>query len=146
LDCDNHKNLCQLSEKEPLFGQWTLRKGDFSCHGLHPIWVDEVHAKTIDWAYTNSKAIYYIAEEANVPRDIAKQAVDEFFPKEALRIGGIRGLETTLRDALQYKLTTRQLTPTDVEALIDIVFEPGSYNRRPPIQSATNGTAGLCSQ
>jgi NitT/TauT family transport system substrate-binding protein len=86
----------------------------------------QVYAKAIDWAYTNSKAIDYFAEGANVPRDIAKQAVDEFFPKEALQIGGIRGLEMTLRDALQYKFTTRRLTPTDVEALIDIVFKPAS--------------------
>jgi len=85
-----------------------------------------VYAKAVDWAYTNSKAIDYFADGANVPRDIAKQAVDEFYPKEALQIGGIRGLETTLRDALQYKFTTRQLTPMDVEPLIDIVFKPAS--------------------
>jgi NitT/TauT family transport system substrate-binding protein len=85
-----------------------------------------VYAKAVDWAYTNSKAIDYFADGANVPRDIAKRAVDEFYPKEALQIGGIRGLETTLRDALQYKFTTRQLTPMDVEPLIDIVFKPAS--------------------
>jgi NitT/TauT family transport system substrate-binding protein len=65
--------------------------------------VDEVYAKAIDWAYTNSKAIDYFAEGANVPRDIAKQSVDEFFPKEALQIGEIRGLETTLRDACGFR-------------------------------------------
>jgi NitT/TauT family transport system substrate-binding protein len=85
-----------------------------------------VYAKAVDWAYTNPKAIDYFAEGANVPRDIAKRAVDEFYPKEALQIGAIRGLETTLRDALQYKFTTRLLTPTDVEPLIDIVFKPTS--------------------
>jgi NitT/TauT family transport system substrate-binding protein len=84
----------------------------------------QVYAKAIDWAYTNPKAIDYFAEGAKVPRDIAKQAVDEFFPKDILQVGEIRGIDMTLRDALQYKFTATQLTPKDVEPLIDIVYKP----------------------
>ena len=84
----------------------------------------QVYDKAITWAYANPKSIDYFAEGAKVPRDIAKQAVDEFFPRESLQIGEIRGLDMTLRDALQYKFTTSQLTPKDVEPLFDIVYKP----------------------
>jgi NitT/TauT family transport system substrate-binding protein len=84
----------------------------------------QVYDKAINFAYSNPKAIDYFAEFAKVPHDIAKRAVDEFYPKEATQIGEIRGIEMTLRDALQYKFTTTQLTPKDVEPLFDIVYKP----------------------
>jgi NitT/TauT family transport system substrate-binding protein len=83
----------------------------------------QVYDKAITWAYTNPKSIDYFAEGAKVPRDIAKQAVDEFFPREALQIGEIRGLDMSLHDALQYKFTTTLLTPKDVEPLFDILYK-----------------------
>ena len=80
--------------------------------------------KAIEWAYSNPKAIDYFAEFAKAPRDIAKQAVDDFFPKEALQIGEIRELDMTLKDALQYKYITTAVTAKDVEGMIDILHKP----------------------
>ena len=73
---------------------------------------------------TNPRAIDYFAEFAKAPRDIAGTAVKEFFPSEALQIGEIRDLDRTLRDALQYKFTTSQLTQQDVAGLFDILYKP----------------------
>ena len=84
----------------------------------------QVYDKAIEWAYTNPKAIDYFAEFAKAPREIAKQAVDEFFPREAVQIGEIRELDMSLRDALQYKFITSALTPKDVEGMIDILHKP----------------------
>jgi NitT/TauT family transport system substrate-binding protein len=84
----------------------------------------QVYDKSIRWAYANAKSIDYFAESAKAPRDIAKQAVDEFFPQSALQIGEIRGLDMTLRDALQYKFITSAMTPKDVEPLFDILYKP----------------------
>lgn len=84
----------------------------------------QVYDKAINWAYSNPKAIDYFAEFAKVPRDIAKKAVDDFYPKAALQIGEIRGLQMTLNDALQYKYIAKAMTPKDVEGLIDIVYKP----------------------
>jgi NitT/TauT family transport system substrate-binding protein len=84
----------------------------------------QVYDKAIAWSYSNPKAIDYFAEYAHVPRDIAKQAVDEFYPREALQTGEIKGLEMTLRDALQYKYISSAVTPKDVAGLIDIVYKP----------------------
>ena len=84
----------------------------------------QVYDKAIAWSYSNPKAIDYFAEYAHVPRDIAKQAVDEFYPREALQTGEIKGIEMTLRDALQYKYISSAVTPKDVAGLIDVVYKP----------------------
>src|SRR5262245_60061166 len=86
----------------------------------------QVYDRGIRWAYSNPKSIDYFAESAKAPRDIAKQAVDEFFPQSALQIGEIRGLDMTLRDALQYKFITQAMTPKDVEPLFDILYKPAT--------------------
>ena len=84
----------------------------------------QVYDRAISWAYTNPKAIDYFVEFAKVPREIAKQSVDDFYPQAALQIGEIRGLDMTLRDALQYKFITAAMTPKDVEPLFDILYKP----------------------
>jgi len=84
----------------------------------------QVYDKAIEWSYANPKAIDYFAETAKVPRDIARQAVEEFYPREALQTGEIKGLDLTLKDALQYKYISSPMTPKDVAGLIDIVYTP----------------------
>ena len=84
----------------------------------------QVYDTAIEWSYANPKAIDYFAEAAKVPREIARQAVEEFYPKEALQIGEIKGLDMTLKDALQYKYISSPMTPKDVAGLIDIVYKP----------------------
>jgi NitT/TauT family transport system substrate-binding protein len=83
-----------------------------------------VYDRTVEWSYSDPKAIDYFAESAQVPRAIAKQAVDEFYPRSALQIGEIKGLELTLKDALQYKYITAAVSPKDVEGLFDILYKP----------------------
>ena len=84
----------------------------------------QVYNRAVEWAYANPKSIEYFAEFAKVPREIAKQAVDEFFPRHALQIGEIRDLDLTLKDALAYKFITTAMAPKDVEGLFDIVYKP----------------------
>jgi NitT/TauT family transport system substrate-binding protein len=84
----------------------------------------QVYDRAIKWAYTNPKAIDYFTEFAKVSHDIAKQAVDEFYPQAALQVGEIRGMEMTLKDALQYKFINAAMTPKDVEPLLDILYKP----------------------
>jgi NitT/TauT family transport system substrate-binding protein len=84
----------------------------------------QVYDKAIAWSYAHPKAIDYFAETAKVPREIARQAVEEFYPREALQIGEIRGLDLTLKDALQYKYISSAMTPKNVAGLIDIVYRP----------------------
>jgi NitT/TauT family transport system substrate-binding protein len=85
----------------------------------------QVYQRTLDWCYSDPKAIDVFAETAHIPHDIAKQSVDEFYPKQASQIGEIRGLDRTLKDALDYKYIPAPMTLQQVEAFIDIVYKPG---------------------
>jgi NitT/TauT family transport system substrate-binding protein len=80
--------------------------------------------ETIEWSYKDPKAFEMYAEIAKVTPAVAKRSVDEFFPKSALQIGEIRGMQKTLDEALQYKRITAKKTVKDVEGLIDIVYKP----------------------
>src|SRR6185295_5557401 len=80
----------------------------------------QVVQKSIDWGYSNPKAIEIFAANMKVTPDIAKKAVDEFYPKSAMQIGEIRDLERSLQDALEYKFIPAPKTPTDIAGLIDI--------------------------
>ena len=84
----------------------------------------QVYNMAIDWAYTNPKAIEIFAQNMKVSRDIAKKAVDEFYPKSAMQIAEVRDLERSLKDALDYKFLPAPKTPKDIEGLFDIVYKP----------------------
>jgi hypothetical protein len=56
----------------------------------------QVIEKSIDWAYTNPQAIEIFAKNMKVTPEIAKQAVDGFFPKSAMQLGEIKDLERSL--------------------------------------------------
>ena len=84
----------------------------------------QVIEKSIDWAYTNPQAIEIFAKNMKVTPEIAKQAVDGFFPKSAMQIGEIKDLERSLQDALEYKFIASPKTPADIAGLFDIVYKP----------------------
>ena len=80
--------------------------------------------KSIDWGYSNPQAIEIFARNMKVTPDIAKQAVDGYYPKAAMQLGEIRDLERSLQDALEYKFIPAAKTPKDIAGLIDIVYKP----------------------
>jgi NitT/TauT family transport system substrate-binding protein len=87
----------------------------------------QAYQRAVEWAYGegNAKALDYFAQGTGITHEIAKQAVDEFYPKASQQIGEIRGLDLTLKDALTYKYISAPMTPKDVEPYIDIVYKPG---------------------
>ena len=84
----------------------------------------QAYARAIDWAYQDPRAIDRFAENMKVPRAIAQRAVDEFYPKAGLQIGQIRGLEQTLKDALEFKYIASPKTPQEIVGLFDVVYRP----------------------
>jgi NitT/TauT family transport system substrate-binding protein len=84
----------------------------------------EVIQKSIDWAYTDPKAIEIFAKNMKVTPDIAKKAVADFYPKSAMQLGEIRDLDRSMKDALDYKFISSPKTPKDVAGLFDIVYKP----------------------
>lgn len=84
----------------------------------------KVYAKAIDWAYQDPRAIQSFAENARVSQAIAKQAVDDFYPKAALQVGEIRDLDRTLKDAVDYKYMPAPKTAQEISGLFDILYKP----------------------
>jgi NitT/TauT family transport system substrate-binding protein len=77
--------------------------------------------RAIDWAYSSPDAPANYAAIAKVPVDQARITRDDFFPKESLQLAEVRGLDTTLRQALDFKYVTKPLTPQDVAGLFDML-------------------------
>jgi NitT/TauT family transport system substrate-binding protein len=63
----------------------------------------KVLSRSIDWAYSDPHAIDNYAEIAKVPRALAQQTRDEFFPKQGLQLSEVKGLDVTLKQALEFK-------------------------------------------
>jgi len=85
-----------------------------------------VYARAIDWAYRDPRAIEIFAKNMKLTDAIAKKAVAEFYPKEGLQIGEIKGLDLTLQDALENKYIAAARTPEDIAGLFDIVYKPAA--------------------
>ena len=84
-----------------------------------------VISRAIDWSYSGDAAIDAYAALAKVPRDLAQRTRDEFYPKQSLQLGEVRGLELTLKQALEYRYITSPLSVADVQmGLIDILYAP----------------------
>jgi NitT/TauT family transport system substrate-binding protein len=84
-------------------------------------------SRAIDWAYSGDAAIDAYAEIAKVPRALAQRTRDEFYPKESLQLGEVRGLDLTLKQAVEFKYLASPLPAADVQSkLIDILYKPGS--------------------
>jgi NitT/TauT family transport system substrate-binding protein len=82
-------------------------------------------SRAIDWAYSDPAAIDAYAAIANVPRALAQKTRDEFYPKESLQLAEVKGLELTLRQALEFKYITAPLAAAEVrQGLIDVLYKP----------------------
>ena len=81
-------------------------------------------SRAIDWAYSDPGAIDHYAEIAKVPRALAQQTRDEFFPKEALQLAEVKGLDVTLKQALEFKYITSPMSLADAQGMLDILYKP----------------------
>lgn len=82
-------------------------------------------SRAIDWAYSGSAPIDTYAAIANVPPALAQRTREEFFPKAALQLAEVRGLDLTLKQALEFKYISAPLSVADVQkGLIDILYAP----------------------
>ena len=81
-------------------------------------------SRSIDWAYSDPGAIDNYAEIAKVPRALAQQTRDQFFPKEALQLSEVKGLDVTLKQALEFKYITAPMSVADAQGVLDILYRP----------------------
>jgi NitT/TauT family transport system substrate-binding protein len=81
-------------------------------------------SRAIDWAYSAPDAIDNYAEIAKVPRALAQRTRDEFYPRESLQLAEVKGLDVTLKQALEFKYITSPLSVADAQGLLDILHQP----------------------
>ncbi len=84
----------------------------------------KVLSRSIDWAYSDPGAIDNYAAIAKVPRALAQRTRDEFYPKESLQLSEVKGLDLTLKQALEFKYITAPMSAADAQGLSDIVYRP----------------------
>jgi NitT/TauT family transport system substrate-binding protein len=80
--------------------------------------------RSIDWAYSDPEAIANYAEIAKVPRALAQQTRDEFFPRQALQLSEVKGLDLTLKQALEFKYITSPMSVADAQGMLDMLYQP----------------------
>lgn len=79
------------------------------------------YVKSLNWSYSDPKAIEYFAEGMKVAVPLAQQARDKFYPKEAMQPFEVRGQELMLKQALDYKFISKPMTPSDIAGLFTIM-------------------------
>jgi NitT/TauT family transport system substrate-binding protein len=77
--------------------------------------------RAVDWAYSSPDALSNYAAIAKVPVELAKMTRDDFYPKEALQLAEIEGIDVTLQQALDFKYVTKLMTKEDVAPLFDML-------------------------
>src|SRR6266481_1393759 len=81
-------------------------------------------SRSIDWAYSDPGAIDNYAEIAKVPRALAQQTRDQFFPKEGLQLSEVKGLDVTLKQALEFKYISAPMSVAEARGMLDILYKP----------------------
>jgi len=69
------------------------------------------YAETIEWMYSGPDAMKAYSDFSKVPFDIAQQVIEEFWPKKAVLMSSLGGVEAAMRDAVEMKLMKEPLTP-----------------------------------
>ena len=76
------------------------------------------YKETIDFMYSDPKALEIWSKWTNVPLDIATGMRDEFFPKKNLELTRVSGLDEAMADAVSMKFLTAPLTKAQLDDML----------------------------
>jgi NitT/TauT family transport system substrate-binding protein len=80
----------------------------------------KAYRETINFMYTEPKALKVYSEWLNITEAKAKRTRDDFFPRPAIEPDKITGLDTIVKDAVALKFTANELTKAQLDELIQI--------------------------
>jgi hypothetical protein len=83
----------------------------------------QAYRKSVDYAYSDPKALQAYAEIANIPLPVATRIAKEFFSPEFHQLDGIKGEQRVLDEALAAKRIPKAMTPDDIKGLYDFVLK-----------------------
>ncbi|MGH6815647.1 MAG: ABC transporter substrate-binding protein, partial [Hyphomicrobiaceae bacterium] len=80
----------------------------------------DAYTETLDWMYTDAKALTHYKEFSGIPEDRAKKAIADFYPKTAIDPYRIEGIEAVMSDAVELKFLTAPLTKEQLAELFQV--------------------------
>jgi NitT/TauT family transport system substrate-binding protein len=80
----------------------------------------KAYRETVDYMYKDPAGLKAYADWLQITEAKAKRTRDEFFPPPAIEPDTIIGLDTIVKDAVELKFTTQQLTREQLAELIQI--------------------------
>ncbi len=76
--------------------------------------------ETVDWMYSDPKALDMYADYRKTSRRNATRMRDEFFSRAAVDPDSVKGLDALMVDAVTYKYMVKPLTPAEVAELVQV--------------------------
>ncbi len=78
------------------------------------------YRETIDWMYSDPRAIAAFAKYASIPVATAQRVRDQFYPKSMLQLDEIKGLPELMADAIAFKYVPAPLTQAQLDELLQL--------------------------
>ena len=76
--------------------------------------------ETIDWMYSDPKALEAYADYRKTSIANAKRLRDEFFAKSALDPDTVKGMEALMAEAVNFKYMAAPLAPAELAELVQV--------------------------
>ncbi len=76
---------------------------------------------SLDWAYSDPQALAWFAEGLQIDPALAQRARDDFYHKDAMQPDVVKGLDTTLLQAIELKRVPPATTIEQARAMLDIL-------------------------
>ena len=80
----------------------------------------EAYRESVDWMYSDPKALEMYSKKMNQPVDLLKESMDKFQPKETMQTDKFADLDGAIRDAVQLKFLDKPLTQDQIAELLQI--------------------------
>jgi len=80
----------------------------------------KAYRETIDWMYSDPKAIEAFAKYASISNATAQTVRDKFYPKSMLQMDEVKGMRELMQDAIAFKYIPAALTPAQLDELLQL--------------------------
>ncbi len=81
----------------------------------------KTYQETLDWMYSNPEAVAMYAALIKESEALVTKARDQYFPKAALKIDHIDGIDGLMKDAVELKFLDKPLSDAQLAELFQIV-------------------------
>jgi NitT/TauT family transport system substrate-binding protein len=78
------------------------------------------YRETVDWMYSDPKAIELYAQKVEKPVELIRDTIKEFYPKDVLQTDRMSDMPGILRDAVKLKYLRAPLSDAQIAELVHI--------------------------